>query len=251
MLADLLLQRGDPRGELIALQLGRGNGEPTKRELRLLRKHGRAWLGRLAPVLSWGRRHSRTVFRRGFLAVADIMKSVDKKLEPLAGELEWATVEKLTGRWNTDLLLTAPLRGLRSIDHRLDEALIAALSRRREPLANVVEIRINDLKFDYATLRRAFPALTTVRVSRPFHTWPELLAVRQMAVDHVEITDFWVSNPDQVAIARREIDEFVSGLIGKPTELARLSIDAPYYNSPPPAPVELRRGADGTFERVA
>jgi uncharacterized protein (TIGR02996 family) len=251
VLADLLLQRGEPRGELIALQLGRGDGEPTKRELRLLQKHGRSWLGRLAPVLSWGRRHSRTTFRRGFLAVADIMLSVDKKLDPLAGAPEWATVEKLTGRWSTELLLTAPLRGLRSIDDRLDAATIAALSRRSEPLANVVEVRLVDPKIDGATLRRAFPALTTVKLSRLANSWPDLLAVRHLAVDHVAITDFWVHNPAQVAIARHELEEVVRSLVGQPTELARLSIDAPYYNSPVPAPLELRRDADGKFERVA
>jgi uncharacterized protein (TIGR02996 family) len=250
VLADLLLQRGDPRGELIALQFGRGDGEPTKRELRLLQKHGRSWLGRLAPVLSWGRHYSRTAFRRGFLAVADIMLSVDKKLEPLAGAPEWATVEKLTGRWNTDLLLTAPLRGLRSIDDRLDAATIEALSQRREPLANVIEVRLMDPKIDGATLRRAFPALTTVKLSRNINSWPELLAVRHLAVDHVAITDFWVPSPERVAIARQELDAFVRSLVGQPTELARLSIDGPYYNPPVPAPVELRRGADGKFERV-
>lgn len=251
VLADLLLQRGDPRGELIALQLARGDGEPTKRELSLLGKHGRAWLGRLAPVVSWRRRHSRTAFRRGFLAVADIMLTADKKLEPLLGEPEWTTVEQLTGGWDTDLLLAAPLRGLRSINARLDEATIAALARRREPLGNVVEVQLRDLKTDHATLRRAFPALTTVRIERIFHSWPELLAIRQMPIDHVAITNYWVSSPAQVAIAQRDLDEFVGRLLGQPTELASLSIDAPYYHSPPPTPVELRRGADGTFERVA
>ena len=82
-------------------------------------------------------------------------------------------------------------------------------------------------------------------------SWPELLAVLHLAVDHVAITDFWVHDPAQVAIARHELEELVCSLVGQPTALARLSIDAPYYRSPVPAPLELRRGADGKLERVA
>src|SRR5207249_8646914 len=43
MYADYLMSRGDPRGELVALQLGRARGGPvTDRERTLVERHGAA-----------------------------------------------------------------------------------------------------------------------------------------------------------------------------------------------------------------
>jgi uncharacterized protein (TIGR02996 family) len=63
VLADALLAHGDPRGELIALQLAGGEDErPRPRCEQLLRAYGRRWLGALRPVTYRAR------FARGFLA---------------------------------------------------------------------------------------------------------------------------------------------------------------------------------------
>src|SRR5262249_46385768 len=43
VLADYLLERNDPRGEFIALQLKRGDKAPSQRERELLRTAGRTW----------------------------------------------------------------------------------------------------------------------------------------------------------------------------------------------------------------
>src|SRR5262249_55975712 len=56
---DWLAERGDPRGELIQVQLalegpprkGRRRQQLKRREKRLLEAHQREWLGPLAPVL--------------------------------------------------------------------------------------------------------------------------------------------------------------------------------------------------------
>lgn len=64
VLADLLQERGDPRGELIALQC---RGGQERRVAALLKKHGKEWLGELAPYLGSG-----FVFRRGFLSRATL-----------------------------------------------------------------------------------------------------------------------------------------------------------------------------------
>ncbi len=62
--ADWLIQRGDPRGEFINLQLAkaRGSEDGAKRERVLLVEHGRGWLGPLEPVIS-----NQYTFERGFL----------------------------------------------------------------------------------------------------------------------------------------------------------------------------------------
>lgn len=70
VLADFLLERQDPRGEFIALQLATARGAGTTKGLQrtgsLLRRHEAEWLGPLALVLS-GRE-----FRRGFLDAAHL-----------------------------------------------------------------------------------------------------------------------------------------------------------------------------------
>ena len=63
VLADALLAHGDPRGELIALQLaGAADDRQLDRVDQLLREHGKGWLGTLREVTYRAR------FARGFLA---------------------------------------------------------------------------------------------------------------------------------------------------------------------------------------
>jgi uncharacterized protein (TIGR02996 family) len=66
VLADALLERGDARGELFALQCaGRRAGKSRRREARLVRDHWADWTGELAPILA----RDGCVFRRGMLHV--------------------------------------------------------------------------------------------------------------------------------------------------------------------------------------
>lgn len=68
VLADALMERADPRGEFIVLQMRRAAGESTPkmhaREKALLKANTRAWLGPLAAVAAV----KSVVFERGFLA---------------------------------------------------------------------------------------------------------------------------------------------------------------------------------------
>ncbi len=70
VLADFLLERQDPRGELLSLQLATARGAGTAKGLSrigsLLRRHEGEWLGPLSLVLST------RVWRRGFLDAAQI-----------------------------------------------------------------------------------------------------------------------------------------------------------------------------------
>jgi uncharacterized protein (TIGR02996 family) len=84
--ADWLVEQGDPRGELITLQVARaGKGLPLeaeRREVELLWKYGRAWLAPFAKQIDAFR------FERGFLAECGL-KAVTKKM---VGHASWATV---------------------------------------------------------------------------------------------------------------------------------------------------------------
>ena len=97
VLADHLQERGDPRGEFIALQCQpeAQRAASHKRIGELLRKHGKAWLGELAPFIT-----SEVTFSRGFLsrAVLKVKNELEaKKMRALPG---WATVEEfIAGRF--------------------------------------------------------------------------------------------------------------------------------------------------------
>jgi hypothetical protein len=83
LLADALVAKADPRGELISLQLLRSD-KPTRAEKRLLAQWSDIWLGRLSPCFRRG-----VVFRRGFPSHGAYEKGGDPTWP------EWATFESL------------------------------------------------------------------------------------------------------------------------------------------------------------
>jgi uncharacterized protein (TIGR02996 family) len=99
--ADALLERGDPRGELIALQC-RGLAAPAtrsagdragrRREKQLLDTHGKTWLGELAPVVMAGYR-----FERGFLSACRVDSTRVDRIRRVIGHPAWSTVRELDG----------------------------------------------------------------------------------------------------------------------------------------------------------
>lgn len=90
VLADALQERGDPRGEFIALQLAKLQSKPsaaaTRRERSLLTKHRRAWLGPLADVVN----EPNSTWARGFLDTVVAELSDDTPVDPI-----WNTVRSL------------------------------------------------------------------------------------------------------------------------------------------------------------
>jgi uncharacterized protein (TIGR02996 family) len=115
VLADALLERGDPRGELIALQTAKKRS--FRRERELVREHGAAWLGPLAAVVvPWT-----AVFEHGFLDACAIACTDPQLAEHALARPEWATVRALAlhapGRlsWDVGLAPLARAETLRSL----------------------------------------------------------------------------------------------------------------------------------------
>lgn len=119
ILADVLQEAGDPRGEFIALQLREARGDASD-ELRaraqeLVQLHGKAWLGPLRPIAV------RAVMRRGFLQRLDLAGSwATKKWKQMAAEPMLATVEDLvpeqaTGKVYAEMLDGVVLSALRTV----------------------------------------------------------------------------------------------------------------------------------------
>ncbi|MDQ3341158.1 MAG: TIGR02996 domain-containing protein [Myxococcota bacterium] len=96
VLADALIERNDPRGELISVQL-RLAQDPTDRALKtrereLLAAHAKGWLGELAPILMADVR-----FERGFLAACKVDNSQLDRVRKLVGHPAWSTVRAIEG----------------------------------------------------------------------------------------------------------------------------------------------------------
>jgi uncharacterized protein (TIGR02996 family) len=92
VLADYLLERGHPRGELIALSLARRDELPAEalaRRDELLETYGRQWQSPLGSVLP----ESGARWERGFLARADVYIRFDPA--ELAGAPVWGTLEQI------------------------------------------------------------------------------------------------------------------------------------------------------------
>jgi uncharacterized protein (TIGR02996 family) len=131
--ADLLSSEGDPRGEFIQLQLQRAHGTATeagkRREVALLKKHAKAWLGPLAAVIAPSYyiagfsalptelavpldAFKHVTFARGFVRRISTL-SVPKHRMAVLDDPVVSTIEHAT--WVPQI--TSAMRSLHSIDH--------------------------------------------------------------------------------------------------------------------------------------
>lgn len=194
VLADHLLELGDPRGEFLALQLAKGKPTPSARrkEKALLEKHRVAWLGPLAEVVN----PYHHVFRRGFLA--EVMVDFGGRTPPPADE--WATVERLRLRGvrlvAVPALLGSPFRALREIE-ALDAGTLEAMVTQPEAYPRLTTLSVDGLSFEQSpgareAVRRipALPLVDDVSLTLNRHPWT--------------VEDFaWVYDGDLVRRLRR------------------------------------------------
>jgi uncharacterized protein (TIGR02996 family) len=122
VLADYLMQEGDPRGDFIAKQL---SGDDAGAEA-LLASHGAEWLGSLRPFTR------RAQFRRGFptrLELVEVVRPGRIDLDALAADPALGTIEDLlSGHAHHDVygrLTASPkMTALRRIEIRNRQALV-------------------------------------------------------------------------------------------------------------------------------
>jgi uncharacterized protein (TIGR02996 family) len=187
--ADWLVERGDKRGEFIALQLARGDGEPTKRERELEKEHGRAWAGELGKAFGL---HD-LVFDRGFFAGGPLHKEELARLrdDPAA---RLVTTLRSFDAPETVLAALAHLPSLR--DLTTTDAVVAALAKRGEPL-QLTTLAVS-LQY-WASTRPSEPDASLARLE----VFP---ALRNLSVtgDHIDKLPWLVDAPvlDRIAHAR-------------------------------------------------
>jgi uncharacterized protein (TIGR02996 family) len=120
--ADWLLQRGDPRGELVALQL---SGINPRRAKQLVKSHARQWLGPIASIVR------EPVFERGFLAACTV-EAETAQARALLLHPSWATVTRIV-TYEPHPLESPAMKSLRCA-RGLIISDIAKLAARKEPL---------------------------------------------------------------------------------------------------------------------
>ncbi len=130
VLADALIERGDPRGEFIVLQIA---GADERRQRRLLAAHEKSWLG---PVAEVTKKDSR-VWRRGFLDECTFLPR-GKHLAAAVGHPAWASVRVFdfgsVDSGALPILMHPSMRGVRVI-HKLGEHSGLTLSKASPPFA--------------------------------------------------------------------------------------------------------------------
>ena len=136
VLADLLQQAGDPRGEVMALSLRQSSSEldtKTERLLqKLIRQHAKSFLGSLANIVVNGQLE----FSRGLPTAV----TIQCQRHALAGYLKspaWATIERVEFR-SIGLVEPSAMKSLREIhgigDEGLEQLAPSELAKRIESL---------------------------------------------------------------------------------------------------------------------
>src|SRR5262249_34892147 len=138
--ADAILERGDPRGELIVLQQRTASGEASDAERTraraLIREHREAWLGPPALLLR------QVVFERGCLARAELGENdaaAPSVWKQAAADERLATVVELRkGRGKAEqyraFLMSPWTRGLQAIDIPIPSMLDALMGGDARPI---------------------------------------------------------------------------------------------------------------------
>jgi uncharacterized protein (TIGR02996 family) len=186
--ADWLSERGDPRGELMALQLSSSGAEATAARIAtLLKRHQKTWLGSIArSVKKW----SEPVFADGMLSEVHLSleNSVPKPTDPLL-----AGLRKLVVRGRDDALakkfMASPLlSSLREL--RAPPALVAVLDPAARARLQTLWVRVGSRQeldllasLELPSLRRlVLDQGTTEDDGAGFHAQPEeVVGLRALA----------------------------------------------------------------------
>jgi uncharacterized protein (TIGR02996 family) len=117
VLADWLLEQGDPTGEMIALQLKKKDATVDRR-----------WIGAIDPVVT----KSGAVFRRGFLAEAEVLFLDDDEISRYGGDPSWGTVERIHFIPYSKQHLDPSMRALRAVSG-VGTQMLATLAESKHP----------------------------------------------------------------------------------------------------------------------
>ncbi|HEY1551912.1 MAG TPA: TIGR02996 domain-containing protein [Kofleriaceae bacterium] len=160
VLADALNELGDPRGELIALQLAPPTPENTRRANAIIKQHRDALLGPLADIVMDAE------LERGFLSRARLKHAsgplVANAIAASVGDPLWATVEHLEGPGDDRVALHPVMRSLRSLANTSLE--VAELADKLPRLERLCAIEVNATELD-VLVGKSLPKLRELDVA--------------------------------------------------------------------------------------
>lgn len=240
--ADWLVEREDPRGELINLQIALARGEGTPRAERranaLVKQLGKALLGPLARCVAV----KDAVFERGFLAAATVRVRTKGLAETELSDPAWATVRRLT--FDGPSLVTPAMRALEVAQGLSGPALNKLCASGHPRLAALAAI-LGDARLEGGVLVSAalrslgkttrLPALRRLGLWHPTHDWrePQLIGPSHLAW-------LWTTPVGQ----RLERVELTADL----SEPAALEAWSAWLERAPPALRELALGSSQSAE---
>lgn len=220
VLADFLIERGDPRGELITLMLSRTK-EGEKRALAIIRKNQKSWLGAIAPWVKYVAYPSvdpvdperiSLWWNRGFLA-GGIIAITKPKLAELAGSPLWSTLERVSSlrfepKDGVDDALVRffdRARALRSLIRTTGHTVLMA-SRSQRAVSRLERVHAyvaDDALEPVATALASFSKLREVELQVSFDAKPSLMPLlASKLVDHVPDLTF-ASGANEVRFERQ------------------------------------------------
>ncbi|MEO8705900.1 MAG: TIGR02996 domain-containing protein [Kofleriaceae bacterium] len=182
--ADFLGEAGDPRGELITLQLV---PDPTpvqhKRIKQLLAANERAWIGPLEPVIA----QAGVEFRRGFLAGCRVKLKNEMAAQKYGTDPSWATVERLrftgsrfsyqafSSQSSGVFFVSAAMRSLRDVNLHdakdLAALLAVATPWKLERLATSTEVSLGKAGLALLAKTTKLPMLAAIEMLAPPRGW--------------------------------------------------------------------------------
>jgi uncharacterized protein (TIGR02996 family) len=236
VLADALQEAGDPRGELIALQLDPAESrDKTKRIAQIIKASRKQLLGPLDAALG-----ADVGFTKGFLSHAPLKKqtsnAVENAIKRSVGHPLWATVEHLEGPGDWDVAVHPVMRSLRSIaasDHGVKElATWPTLEAVRDTLIDADDVAAVIAPGAFVALRR-------------------LDVTGYANMGHQIIASPLAARLDELTLRTRfnqSADESVALFARIPPRLRRFTLRIIRHDSEDWASVfELERGGDGRF----
>jgi len=220
--ADALLERGDPLGELIALQIAARDAPltPAQDKLRrsLIAKHRVAWLGKLADVLQ---HREGLVFDRGLVVEGQVQIKKLAALAAAVGDPHWGALRRIwfCDRYAWDprivpLLVHPILRSLRDVYTIGMNHVLPRLARHDRPLPFTTIWTVDDTFRNPATSIRDVheaPGLPSLR-SLGFTYQVDDYVLDLPIVRHIATLGLVSSQPAGVWLERTARAEHLTGL---------------------------------------
>lgn len=240
--ADMLLERGDIRGEFIVLQMQKKSTYPQEARMRkILREHSDAFVAPLEGIVSKIGRE----FARGFLSRCMIREYREDELRRLANDRMWATVDEVHG---PAIIYRSPaLVSLKSVFASQSDDLLTVLLG---PPCERIEVFRCTSPGDGAEHHEALascPALPKVAVL--YLNLPTDAAVPTILQGSVfrrlKLLDVHVKQPSAVLAPQRWLERLQGSASGPAKVVFHLNFE---YTRPSKATVTLERGPDGHYQ---